>query len=165
MASIKCIQCDYGIRYTEPSGIEYIIITADDWNTICESVFGPNRVQLDETGRYPKLFKSDTIEDDFPGSIKKVWKCPKCGCIHVFDKEGKRIESYHQSNTDDLGELIYEGIIFSDYLWEKITDRALPNRELKNQKPNAFLKVFEKGMIASEKKDFSECMIYEVKLD
>ena len=125
-------------------------------------MFDPNRVHLDEAKRYPKLFRSDTIEDDFPGSIKKVWKCPKCGCIHAFDKKGKRIKSYHQSDAADLGELLYEGLVFNDYTWEKITDKSLPNKELINQKPNAFLKVYEKGMIVSEKKPFSDCRVYEL---
>lgn len=147
MASVLCNKCKMGIHYhSEPQGIEYVYIDQNDWEDICNSAFDTKSKIMDDNG-YPKLYKTDTLEDDFKDRIVKVWRCPNCGSIIKFDREGNVMETYEVSSENDLGNYLSEGLCFDDYLWDEITEEACPNRELSSKKPSLYVKVFTKGIL------------------
>lgn len=143
MASLQCGNCKYGIHYhDEPSGIEYVMIAFSDWAEITAAKFDPEKKILDKTG-YPKLYRTDTIEEDFPGAVKKFWKCPKCGTLFFFDENGKVITSYIP-DTDSMPDIVerdWMGICFDDYQWGKLTEAALYDEQLPEKVKN-FYKIY-----------------------
>lgn len=157
MASIKCRQCGFGIHYnSEPNGIEYIFIKKEEWECICHSKFRADMREMDETGQYPKLFRSDTIESDFPDAIQKVWVCPKCRCIHRFDLKGVVAETYQIQKLETKSDVVCEGVVFDDNRWETITESMIPNEQLRSIEPSSFVKLYDNGFVLSKTDDFSE---------
>mgnify|MGYP000246414220 CR=1 FL=1 len=101
MSSVKCSKCGAGIHYHgEPDGTEYIYIPKSDWDIITSSHFDPAEKIFDDTKDYPKLFRSGTIEEDFPAAIHKFWQCPKCGTLLFFDDEGNVVSIFEPSKCD-----------------------------------------------------------------
>jgi len=142
MASIQCSRCNQGIHYhSEANGIEYRLISKDNWSLICNSKFDKTRVEMDNTNTYPKLFRSDTIDEDFSNNIIVFWICPYCGSIIFFDNEGNVTETFILSDEQYQLTDYTEGIVFDDYSWEKITDSCVPNNELKDTNPSAYIKM------------------------
>lgn len=87
MASIKCGKCNAAIRYHgEPCGIEYIMISKENWRMMASKVFDSNNKEFCGDGQTPKLYRTDTIEVDFPKMLARYWKCPICGSLHFFEK-------------------------------------------------------------------------------
>ena len=160
MASILCNNCNTGIHYhSEPQGIEYTYISTKDWNDICNSHFKSESKEYDDSG-YPKLYRTDTLEDDFSHCINKSWKCPSCGSILAFDKKGSLIAIYVPSEESYMGELISEGLVFDDYLWEKIVSSKKPDIKLKDQIPSAYIRIYQNGLSASTDQFFSHSVFY-----
>ena len=160
MASILCSKCNTGIHYhSEPQGIEYYFIKQDDWKEICQSKFNPDKKEMNHT-RYPRLYRTDTLEDDFAKSIVKMWKCPNCGTFMLFDNRGNVTKTYEESNVSFVGESIFEGIYFDDYLWDQITNASKPDISLHGQKPSGFFKLYEKGLILSLDESFEKYCRY-----
>ncbi len=156
MATLKCKIFEYGIHYnSEPSGVEYIFIKNKDWKLICDSKFDSNKIETDEQGLYPKLYRTDTIEDDFPNMIMKIWKCPECGSVYLFDKNGDVIKTFKKADQRADGEIICEGIAFDDYTWDKMTELSIPNEKIK-EIPTLFVRVFEKMIEVYKKSDYSD---------
>lgn len=161
MASILCKKCDIGIHYnSDPQGIEYIFIEKEKWKEICNSQFDPQKKVLDSVG-YPRLYQADTIEEDFSGDITKVWKCPNCGSIIVFGTDGCVLKTYVE--TGDIGQDILqkEGIAFDDCNWDRITEMAKPDVELKGEMPTVYVKVFDDGILVSKEKSFDNPDYYK----
>ncbi|MBR4514155.1 MAG: hypothetical protein IKO61_04650 [Lachnospiraceae bacterium] len=103
MASIMCKKCNTGIHYhSEPNGIEYTFIKENDWIIICNSCFDGKAKEMDTEKYYPKLFRTDTIEEDFSELIYKAWKCPACGSIIIFDAKGQPWKTYEICNEEKV---------------------------------------------------------------
>ncbi len=152
MASILCKKCGEGIHYHgEPCGIEYRYIKSYDWDRICGSRF--DSTKTDKSG-YPVLYRTDTLDEDFAESIVKIWRCPNCGSLIVFDEKGKMKKIYNESGSSDMGDVVSEGVAFDDYLWDMITETAASDSSLSSQKPTAYIKIYELGLIASMEKNF-----------
>lgn len=162
MASVLCSNCNTGIHYhSDPNGIEYVYISDEDWNSICESRFNPESKVIDDKG-YPKLFRTDTLESDFESVIHKAWVCPNCKSIITFDAKGNVINTYTSSKEEDLGLMVSSGIAFDDYLWDRITEDAKPDSNLKNQSPTFYVQFFERGIIISRNKQFDDSFYYSI---
>ncbi len=115
MASIQCSQCKTGIHYHgEPSGIEYTFIKEDDWGKIIISRFDPQNKRFAEGSSVPMLFQTDSIESDFESAIWKAWRCPECGTIMFFDKNGRVIREYKENDFEkyENPDCIHNYIVF-----------------------------------------------------
>ena len=128
MASLQCTNCNNSIRYHgEPRGIEFTMISMENWERIISSVFNPEMKEYLDGTRCPKLYRTDTLENDFPEAIIKYWKCDKCGAIMFFNEQNEIDEIYieHVSIEENVsgGK---EYIVFDDYKWDEITESALP---------------------------------------
>ena len=129
MASLKCSKCGFGIHYHgEPDNTEYIMIKETDWFNITKNIFDPkNKIMKDG---YPMLFRSDTIEDEFSDCFIKFWICKRCGTLAIFD--GIYVDSVYAPTEDkvpvDKHSKMY--IVFSDYLWDEITEHSIPVSEI-----------------------------------
>ncbi len=144
MASLQCQNCKYGIHYhNEPSGIEYVMIEVPDWIHITSAQFDPKNKEIDVKTGYPKLYRTDTIAEDFPNAVRKIWKCPKCGTMILFDKKGKVRTAYipNEDNVSITREKEWTGICFDDYQWDKLTEAAFPDRQLP-EKINEFYEIY-----------------------
>ncbi len=133
MASLQCKNCKYGIHYhDEPSGIEYVMIEFPDWIKITSAKFDLENKVIDIKTGYPKLYRTDTIAEDFPNAVRKFWKCPKCGALIFFDEKGK-VKAEYIPNGDDTqvtSGIEWTGIAFDDYHWDELTEAALPDKQL-----------------------------------
>ena len=148
MASIQCSKCKAGIHYHgEPEGIEYVIITYHDWETIITSRFNRANKQYDEINNYLKLFRADTIESDFPGTVHKAWKCPVCGTVMVFDEHGRVIKVFEEwcVKEENSEKEVLEYVIFDDYTWDRLTDSTIPDWQIPDQfEPTAYANLTDK---------------------
>ena len=129
MASLQCSVCKNAIRFHgEPVGVEFVMILKEDWKKIVTSEFRPEAKTYISGTRYPKLFRTDTIEEDFPGMVKKFWKCQECGSLFFFDELKNVSESYVMSREEvcEDFQLQQEYIVFDDYLWDEIMESGLP---------------------------------------
>lgn len=136
MASIQCKNCKCGIHYHgEPSGIEYVLIDCHDWEEIITAKFDPKNKVIDPQTGYPKLFRTDTIEEDFPDAIKKFWKCQDCGSLIFFDERGRVTTVYSPENDDmlDVAAIGITAFYFDDYQWDEITEAGIPVEQLTEQ--------------------------------
>ena len=107
MASLQCSKCGEGIHYHSlPQDIEYIYFPQMVWESICSTKFDKNNKVMDESGVYPKLYRSSTIENDFVGKYEKIWKCPACGTLHVLSTEGSVKNVFIKDNN----------VIYYDYI-------------------------------------------------
>lgn len=138
MASVKCSKCGFGIHYHgEPNGTEYIFISKADWEEITSSRFKSGEKVFDGERDYPKLFRSDTIEEDFPTAVRKFWKCPKCGAILFFDDKGNVINIFVPAEQDDSvsSDDIETGIIYDDYSWDTLTEASIADKSITEKYP------------------------------
>ena len=142
MASIQCGKCKNGIHYHgEAKGIVYYIISKHDWDIITSSKFDPSNKEFLEGTNIPKLFLAETIESDFPNSIKKIWRCPECGSLLIFDVDGNLIEMFEESTgiSPVNKDMKFGYLVFDDYTWESLTDSKLACFQLLDKvKPNCF---------------------------
>lgn len=151
MASIQCIKCKSGIHYHgEPEGIEYVFIRAKDWDNIISSRFDPNHKLYLGAGSSPMLFQTDTIEADFEDLIGKAWKCPKCGTIMTFDKNGRVIQAFEIDDSKKRGksDTSSDYVVFDDYSWNILTESAISNSSIPKQfKPTFCAKLTESNLV------------------
>lgn len=136
MASILCSKCHQGIHYHgEPNGIQYVMICKTDWDKIVSSDFDSRQKIIDQTSGYPKLYRTDTIEEDFPESVKKFWKCPHCATLHFFDTDGRVVSVYEPAvlTKEKWGSGHIEGWFFDDYKWDELTEKMLPDSKLSSK--------------------------------
>lgn len=138
MASVKCNKCGYGIHYHgEPSGIEYTFIVESDWGRITSARFNARSKEYSDDKTAPLLFRSDTIEEDFANALIRFWKCPSCGSLIFFDKEGKVTKTYvpinHPSSLDITPDI--SGIVYDDFSWDSLTEAAIPDAEISQLYP------------------------------
>lgn len=141
MASLLCSKCKTGIRYHgEPEGIEYVVITMRDWDNITSSRFDAKEKQFLEGSKIPKLFRTDTIETDFADSIQKVWRCPECGALMLFDNGGKVVEVFEEDDECEysVDEVISTFVVFDDYTWTSLCDSMVPDREVADKYQPSF---------------------------
>ncbi|MCF0229573.1 MAG: hypothetical protein HUJ76_07790 [Parasporobacterium sp.] len=165
MASLKCSKCGEGIHFHSiPQDIEYTYIPKSTWIDICNSRFNKSAIVMDSSGMHPKLFRSDTIENDFEGNIYKMWKCPNCGTMHLFDKNGHVNEVFEEASTTEKNALLDEGLVFSDYYWDNLTEKAVPDELLKSERPTYYCRKGKDVLFFSEHEDFSVCNKAYVKL-
>ena len=110
MASLKCSKCGYGIHYhDEPNGIEWIAFELETWNGLCSS----NKT----VGSY---------ETDTKAGWYTIWKCEKCGTLHIFKTMDTHIDgafalldttAIHTQEGDAI-----DCIAFEDIAWDQITE-------------------------------------------
>ena len=86
----------------------------------------------EDTG-HPYLYRSDTIETDFPEFLHKGWKCPECNSILFFGTGGRLVAAYEKDEAPDVAvpdsnDLTTAYIVFDDYAWDALTEAAIPNR-------------------------------------
>lgn len=154
MASVQCPKCRNSIRYHgEPMGIEFVMISSENWERIIVSEFNPKIKEYIDDTSYPKLYRTDTIEDDFPGMIIKYWKCNECGTIMFFDGQNRVREIYSEVvNYEGILEDGKEYMVFDDYTWDKITEAALPVMSLREKCiGNKYISLYEKCLIIKDK--------------
>lgn len=157
MATLKCKNCGYGIHYNaEPSGIEFVFIKKDNFQMIINEHFDSEKKEIDEQGKYPKLFRTDTIEEDFSDMILKVWKCPECDSLYRFDDSGNVISTFLKADEAKLDQDYTEGIVFDDHLWSKITDVAKPVAMLRDVMPTFFVRIYQDKIVASKDSGFKD---------
>lgn len=162
MASLQCSKCGEGIHYHGiPQDIEYIYFSKDVWNTICSTNFDKTNKVMDESGNYPKLFRSSTIENDYQGQYLKIWKCQKCGTLHFFSDEGSVKKVFIIDDKEITQEISDEGIIFGDHLWDEITEKDIPNNQLISIRPSFFVKIGKNYIIVSDTQNFSSQICYK----
>ena len=166
MASVQCPKCRNSIRYHgEPMGIEFVMISSENWERIITSKFNPKEKEYVDSTKYPKLLRTDTIEDDFPGMVIKYWKCNECGSIMFFDGQNRVREIYSEGgNYEGVLEGGKEYMVFDDYTWDKITEAALPVSSLAGKyNDNKYISLYEKCLIIKDKENNIE-KIYTEKL-
>lgn len=161
MASLQCSKCGEGIHYhSMPEGIEYIYFKKIVWDSICTIKFDKSKKIMDESGIYPKLFRSSTIENDYSGQYMKIWKCQVCGTLHMFSNDGSVTKVFVKDNNEINDEAFEDGIMYDDYLWNEITDRDISNEKLSSIAPSLYVRLAEKSMVISKKPDFSIKTVY-----
>ena len=106
MASLKCSHCGFGIHYhSEPNGIEYYAYSRDLWNANAN------------TDKSIVSFTEDS--EDF----LIVWRCPECGCIHVFGGYSFRLKrAYSPCDNEIALKSARKYLVFVDYLRDKVFD-------------------------------------------
>lgn len=125
MASLKCSKCGFGMHYhDEPNGIEYIIIAQDNWSALKDYSFDNNGLNY-----MPNV---DEIELLLPTFIIKVWKCPVCGTIAMFDNSNIQVNAVYVQAINGFevhlcGNVYYA---FSDYSWDKLTELPIKINEV-----------------------------------
>lgn len=134
MAIIQCPKCLHAIQYHGiPDGTEFVAVTVHDWKIILASSFDPSHKKMHEDTGHPYLYRSDTIETDFPGVLHKGWKCPECNSILFFGAGGHLVAAYEKDeapdvSTTDNNEPATAYMVFDDYTWDALTEAAIPNR-------------------------------------
>ena len=163
MASLQCSKCGQGIHYHSlPQDIEYIYFSKMVWESICSTRFDKNNKEMDESGIYPKLYRSSTIENDYLGKYIKIWKCPTCGTLHVFSSEGSVKNVFIKDNGAITYDCIEEGVMFGDYLWNDITDQDISNDKLLSIEPSFYVKRSPDYLVISSTVDFSKPECYKL---
>lgn len=111
MSSLKCGICGKGLHlHGEPNGIEYIFFAAESW----QQLLAQNPV-------------SDLVELDFPGTFRKLWKCPDCRSLMFFGADEATVVSTYRLTAepvDDDGEA-HIFFAYSDRTWDELTERGL----------------------------------------
>jgi hypothetical protein len=163
MASLQCSKCGEGIHYHSlPQGIEYTYFSKKVWKDICRTKFDKNNKIMDESGVYPKLFRTSTIENDYSGQYLKLWECPICGTFHLFSDKGTVKKVFVRENSIDTYDYLDTGIMFVDYLWDEVTENDISNDRLISIQPSFYVRMDENHMVISKTHDFSEQYIYSV---
>ncbi len=165
MASLKCSKCGEGIHYHSlPQDIEYIYFSNVAWEEICSIRFDKNNKVMDESGIYPKLFRSSTIENDYPGYFLKIWKCPTCGTLHVFSDNGNVKKIFVSDDSENIDDYAEVGIVFGDYLWADVTDRDISNEQLLSVKPSFYVRLSSDYLFVSDGLEFTNFESYKMYL-
>ena len=165
MASLRCSNCGEGIHYHSlPQDIEYIYFSNNMWKEICKTKFDKNNKVMDESGAYPKLYRTSTIENDYAHQFSKIWKCPICGTMHVFSDEVSVDKVFVKDDVVDVGAFIEEGVMFGDYLWSEVIDQDISNDQLSLIEPTFYVRWSSENMIISKSIDFSNKEIYRLYL-
>ena len=157
MASILCSECNEKIHYHGVAeGIEYTLIDIKKWKNICNSKFDKNKKEYIQDGKYPKLYRSDTIENDFPDDILKFWKCPNCGCAMFFSSDKSVSKVFVKTDSVLMGSIQFEGLIFDDFLWQSFSENPIPNNGLGEISPSAYIRGDGHSYVISFEQDFTE---------
>ena len=132
MASLKCSFCGEGIRYhDEADGTQYIVFRDMDWEILKKSELYVSRYMLDGNQEY-----------------FLIWKCKKCGTIHVFKDGGNAVTSAYKpiesrKNHITSGE---NYIAFSDYDWDTMTETRIYGKDIEKVCPNCkYYKITKTG--------------------
>ena len=104
---------------------------------ITSSCFDSKTKVFDTNHDYPKLFRSDTIEEDFPANVHKFWKCPKCGSLLFFEDEGNVsiFVPLEQANSGSSADNIETGVIYDDYSWDALTEASIADKDITEKFP------------------------------
>lgn len=165
MASLQCSKCGEGIHYHSlPQDIEYIYFSKKLWERICGTKFDKSNKVMDESGMYPKLYRSSTIENDYRGKYIKMWKCPSCGALHIFSAEGSVKNVFIKGNSVITCDYTEEGVVFGDRLWNDITNQDISNDQLQSIKPSFYVRLSSECLAVSETLDFSNPACYKLYL-
>lgn len=108
MASLKCSKCGYGIHYhDEPDGTEWIAFESGLWKKLCDSTKELSSYTSDSTSGW-----------------YSVWKCPKCGSLHVFSTHDIHLLKAFEpaDKADGTVESQMNLIAFEDIIWDQITE-------------------------------------------
>ena len=163
MASLQCSKCGEGIHYHSlPQEIEYIYFPNVTWEEICNTRFDKNNKVMDESGVYPKLYRSSTIENDYSNQFLKIWKCPTCGTLHFFSDVGSVEKVFVKDSDVNAEDYTEEGVLFGDYLWANVTDQDIPNDHLLSIKPSFYVRLGSVHLVTSETSDFSNPECYRL---
>ncbi|SEQ21927.1 hypothetical protein SAMN02910289_01535 [Lachnospiraceae bacterium RM5] len=165
MASLKCSKCGEGIHYHSlPQNIEYIYFSKMAWKKVCNTRFDKNNKDMDESGKYPKLYRSSTIENDYSGEFLKIWKCPVCGTLHFFDNKINVKKVFVKNDNVDIVGYTEIGVMFADYLWDDITEQDISNDMLSSIEPSFYVGSFLNYLVISKTEDFSDIECYKLYL-
>lgn len=117
MASLKCNNCGFGIRYhDEPNGIEYTAFSVELWNTFAKTDKPILRYVLDG-------------DDDF----LCIWRCPECGCIHTFEAYHSTLKQAYAPCVENVTPAVARKYrVFIDYLFDDVAERDLSAEEFDN---------------------------------
>lgn len=111
MSSLKCGICGEGLHHHgEPNGIEYIFFPAESW----QQLLAENPV-------------SDLVELDFPGTFRKLWRCPDCQSLMVFGADEATVVSTYKLTAEPIDDDGDARLFFaySDITWDELTERGL----------------------------------------
>ena len=154
MAGIKCGRCGEEINHHgEPNGIELILFSAEIWKTVTESKYDPDNVKMHTEYRVPEpyWFKSDKIYDDFRGKFRYIWRCPKCGTLHVFDADHNvyvvKIWVPTKKPIEVDFSLGHTHVIYDDFTWSDVTELSLPNTEIESRFPPNYYAVVQEDRL------------------
>lgn len=165
MAGLKCNHCGCSIRYHgELDGTELVMFTAEKWREITTSVYDPKNevIHTEYVIPSPYLYQADTIYDDFKGQYCKIWKCPNCGTLHIFNTKNSLevVSVYTECNTVTN---IYGGeeyVIFDDITWDKITELSIPNKDIPALFKPSFLAAITKTYMVIYVDDIADAKLY-----
>lgn len=168
MAGLKCEHCGHGIRYHgEPNGIELIMFSEAAWKSVVESTYDPlhEKIHDEYPVPCPYLYTTDTIYDDFRGFYCKIWKCPQCGTLHVFDNNDiTRVIKVFIPCVDEVKDDRNAGdrfVIYDDMTWEQITELSIPNTEIERYYPPTFYAlVAGNGLSLYADKNLTDCVAH-----
>ena len=155
MAGLKCEHCGHSIRYHgESNGIELIMFCESAWQNIIESVFDPNDVKMhtEYPVPIPYQYTADTIYDDFNGTYSKIWRCPNCGALHIFDmKDITRVTAVFvpcEDHTESLKGTKSLFILYDDIAWDKLTELSIPTAEIEQYYPPTYYALLDERSLA-----------------
>ena len=123
MASLKCSNCGNGIHYhDEANGTQFIVFGESEWNELIASDLPTSRYLLDGTQKY-----------------YYVWKCDKCGSLHVFEAESNSVRhAYRKCETLKISLLQEETYIaYSDVDWDVITEDTIQGSDIEKHCPDS----------------------------
>lgn len=142
MASLKCNNCGTGIHYhNTPCGIEYTLIPVEIWNCYLNKDMTICKITL-----------------DVPNSYLTVWRCPECGCLHIFEGASTKLQSVYipsKNESSDISGKKY--CVFDDYTFETIAENDItPNAyENSDEYPSHCYAIIDDDYIyLSDNKDF-----------
>ncbi len=108
MAGMLCNHCDFDMEHHGmPNGIQYTAISQRLWDALSPTDKPIIRYII-----------------DFDGFLT-VWRCPECGCIHLFDDFQvllKRVYTPHEQSIAIESPQKY--LVFIDYLFEDVADKG-----------------------------------------
>lgn len=138
MAGLKCSHCGGSIRYHGiPSGTEHTVFPNNNWEKIISTVYDPNNERMHDEWNVPGpyLYRADTIWEDFENDYFEVWVCPHCGTLAVFDNSGIHVKAVYTPIEEkvDVDRHAEKYVVFSDHVWEEISDSTLPVSEIPNK--------------------------------
>ena len=121
MASLKCSDCGNGIHYhDEPDGTQYFVFPRSVWEKLTASELWVSRYILDGTNNY-----------------FTVWKCKKCGTIHVFHEDNPQLTAAFSKITVAVNGVPNQSdyIAISDYDWEQLTEKRIKSCDISDAFP------------------------------